>query len=160
MAPSYIESPRPPPTLPQMIRRPRCSMKPVIVPALPPTMIVPPFWSMPERAPTSPRTTTSPPRSAAPVSEPAFLSMTTTPDIMFSATDQPTRPFTWISGPSIRPQLQVDLPGGQVGRVERGGGAVLAAGECRGPGCLGAGLGQAAGVVADLHLFHTSPSRS
>ncbi len=79
-------------------------MKPVIMPAFPPTMIVPPFWSMPDRAPTSPRTTMSPPRSAAPVSEPAFLSMTTTPDIMFSATDQPTRPVMWISGPSMRPQ--------------------------------------------------------
>jgi hypothetical protein len=43
---SYIESPSPPPTLPQMIWRPRCSMNPVIMPASPPTMTVPPFWSM------------------------------------------------------------------------------------------------------------------
>jgi hypothetical protein len=32
------------------------------------------------------------------------LSTTSTPDIMFSATDQPTRPFTSISGPSMSPQ--------------------------------------------------------
>ena len=48
MVPSYIESPRPGPTSPQMIWRPRCIMKPFIEPALPSTMIVPPFWSMPE----------------------------------------------------------------------------------------------------------------
>src|SRR3954468_18406357 len=48
-----------------MIWRPRCIMNPVIEPALPSTMIVPPFWSMPVRAPTWPLTTTSPPRSAA-----------------------------------------------------------------------------------------------
>jgi hypothetical protein len=87
-----------------MIWRPRCIMKPVIEPASPSAMIVPPFWSMPVRAPTSPRTTRSPPRKAAPVSEPAFLSITITPDIMFSATDQPTRPVIRISGPSISPQ--------------------------------------------------------
>src|ERR687885_527871 len=64
MTPSYIESPRPEPTLPQRICRPRCIMKPVIVPASPRTMIVPPFWSIPVRAPTLPLTTRSPPRSA------------------------------------------------------------------------------------------------
>src|SRR5213594_804522 len=104
MVPSYIESPRPGPTLPQRICRPRCIMKPVIEPASPRTMIVPPFWSIPERAPTCPLTTRSPPRIAAPVNEPALLSITTTPDIMFSQDDQPTRPLIWISGPSIRPQ--------------------------------------------------------
>src|SRR5215469_6115303 len=93
-----MESPSPGPTSPQMIWRPRCSMNPVIMPALPPTTIVPPFWSIPVRAPTSPRITRSPPRSAAPASEPAFLSITTTPDIMFSATDHPTRPVIRISG--------------------------------------------------------------
>ena len=67
-------------------------------------MIVPPFWSIPVRAPTRPLTTRSPPRIAAPVSEPAFDSITTTPDIMFSQADQPTRPVTVISGPSISPQ--------------------------------------------------------
>ncbi len=79
-------------------------MNAVIVPASPPTMIVPPFWSIPVRAPTAPLTIRSPPRIAAPVSEPAFFSITTTPDIMFSHTDQPTRPVTVISGPSIRPR--------------------------------------------------------
>ncbi len=79
-------------------------MKPVIEPALPSTRIVPPFWSIPVRAPTWPFTTRSPPRSAAPASEPALLSITTTPDIMFSATDQPTRPVMCTSAPSIRPQ--------------------------------------------------------
>src|SRR5215213_9939574 len=64
MVPSYIESPRPGPTSPQMIWRPRCIMKPVIEPASPSTRIVPPFWSMPVRAPTWPFTTRSPPRSA------------------------------------------------------------------------------------------------
>ena len=44
------------------------------------------------------------PRIAAAVSEPALPSMTTTPDIMFSHDDQPTRPLTWISGPSMSPQ--------------------------------------------------------
>ena len=79
-------------------------MKPVIEAALPRTMIVPPFWSIPVRAPTSDLTTRSPPRSAAPASEPALASTTTTPDIMFSATDQPTRPVISTSGPSISPQ--------------------------------------------------------
>ena len=78
-------------------------MKPVIEPADPSVMIVPPFWSMPLRAPTRPLTTMSPPRSAAPVSDPALLSITTTPDIMFSHADQPTRPVMCTSGPSIRP---------------------------------------------------------
>ncbi len=78
-------------------------MKPVIEAALPRVMIVPPFWSIPVRAPTSPLTTRSPPRSAAPASEPALFSTTTTPLIMFSATDQPTRPVMVTSGPSIRP---------------------------------------------------------
>ena len=86
-----------------MIWRPRCIMNPVIMPASPPTMIVPPFWSIPVRAPTLRLTTRSPPRIAAPASEPAFFSMTTTPDIMFSHTDQPTRPSTTISGPSMMP---------------------------------------------------------
>ena len=86
-----------------MIWRPRCIMNAVIEPASPPTMIVPPFWSMPVRAPTGPFTTMSPPRRAAPVSEPAFFSIRTTPDIMFSQTDQPTRPVIVTSGPSIRP---------------------------------------------------------
>jgi hypothetical protein len=45
-------SPSPGPTSPQMIWRPRCIMKPVIEPASPSEMIVPPFWSMPLRAPT------------------------------------------------------------------------------------------------------------
>ena len=58
-----------------MIWRPRCIMKPVIEPASPSTMIVPPFWSMPVRAPTRPLTTRSPPRIAAPVSEPALPSI-------------------------------------------------------------------------------------
>ena len=86
-----------------MIWRPRCIMNPVIEPASPSTRIVPPFWSIPVRAPTWPLTTRSPPRSAAPASEPALLSITTTPDIMFSATDQPTRPLIWNSGPSPSP---------------------------------------------------------
>ena len=37
------------------------------------------------------------------MSEPAFFSIRTTPDIMFSQTDQPTRPVMVISGPSISP---------------------------------------------------------
>ena len=82
-------------------------MKPVIEPASPQTMIVPPFWSMPVRAPTRPLTTRSPPRIAAPVSEPALPSMTTTPDIMFSHDDQPTRPVMWISGPSMQAAAEV-----------------------------------------------------
>src|SRR5215467_13327971 len=57
-------------------------------------------------------------------------------------------------------KLEIDLPGGQLGRVEYGGGAVRAALDRRGPGCLGAGLGQAARVVGDPHRFHTSTSRS
>src|SRR3989337_2748276 len=61
-----MESPRPGPTSPRRIWRPRCIMKPVIEPAEPSTMIVPPFWSIPVRAPTRPLTTRSPPRSAAP----------------------------------------------------------------------------------------------
>ena len=81
-------------------------MNPVIEPADPSVMIVPPFWSMPVRAPTRPLTTRSPPRSAAPVSDPALLSMTTTPDIMFSHADQPTRPVMWISGPSTSPHAK------------------------------------------------------
>ena len=40
-------------------------MKPVIEPARPSTMIVPPFWSIPVRAPTMPLTIRSPPRIAA-----------------------------------------------------------------------------------------------
>ncbi len=67
-------------------------------------MIVPPFWSIPVRAPVRPLITRSPPRSAAPASEPELLSITTTPDIMFSATDQPTRPLICTSGPSSSPQ--------------------------------------------------------
>ena len=48
---------------------------------------------------------------AAPVSEPALRSMVTTPDIMFSATDQPTRPLMVTSGPSMSPQAnQPGLP--------------------------------------------------
>src|SRR6266536_2345177 len=90
MVPSYIESPRPGPTSSQKIWRPRCIMKPVIEPARPSTMIVPPFWSIPVRAPTWPLTIRSPPRIAAPVSEPALDSIVTTPDIMFSQADQPT----------------------------------------------------------------------
>ena len=78
-------------------------MNAVIMPASPPTMTVPPFWSMPVRAPTLPLTTRSPPRIAAPASEPATFSITTTPDIMFSATDHPTRPVIETSGPSISP---------------------------------------------------------
>src|SRR3954451_4931477 len=65
MTPSYIESPRPGPTSPQMICRPRCIMKPVIEPASPRTITVPPFWSIPVRAPTRPLTSRSPPRIAA-----------------------------------------------------------------------------------------------
>src|SRR5215470_8820986 len=57
-------------------------------------------------------------------------------------------------------ELQVDLPGGQLGRVEHRRGPVRAALHRRGPRRLGVGLGQAAGVIADLHLFHTSTSRS
>ena len=49
-----------------MIWRPRCIMNPVMEPALPRVMIVPPFWSIPVRAPTWPLTTRSPPRIAAP----------------------------------------------------------------------------------------------
>ncbi len=48
---------------------------------------------------------------AAPVSEPALRSMVTTPDIMFSATDQPTRPLMVTSGPSMSPHAnQPGLP--------------------------------------------------
>jgi hypothetical protein len=111
MMPSYMESPRPSLTSPQMIWRPRCIMKPVLMPALPVAMIVPPFWSMPVRAPTLPLMTRSPPRRAAPVREPEGPSTTTEPDIMFSPSDQPTRPLIWTSGPSIRPQAyQPGLP--------------------------------------------------
>ena len=39
----------------------------------------------------------------APANDPALDSITTTPDIMFSATDQPTRPLICTSGPSPRP---------------------------------------------------------
>ena len=67
-------------------------MKPLNAPVSPPTMIVPPFWSMPVRAPTDPLQTRSPPRIAAPNVEPAFFSTITVPAIMFSAHDQPTRP--------------------------------------------------------------------
>src|SRR4026208_564063 len=49
-----MESPSPGPASPTMIMRPRCIMKPVIEPASPPTMIVPPFWSIPVRAPPLP----------------------------------------------------------------------------------------------------------
>ena len=80
-------------------------MKPVIEPASPSTMIVPPFWSIPVRAPTWPLTTTSPPLSAAASSDPALLSIVTTPDIMFSHTDQPTLPVTTISGPPLAVML-------------------------------------------------------
>jgi hypothetical protein len=82
-------------------------MKPVIVSAFPPTMIVPPFMSMPVRAPTSPLMTRSPPRRAAPARDPAFFSMRTTPDIMFSATAHPTRPVMCTSGPVDQPAPEV-----------------------------------------------------
>ena len=36
--------------------------------------------------------------------EPAFFSMSTVPLIMFSAQDQPTRPWMRMLGPSISPQ--------------------------------------------------------
>ena len=73
----------------------------------PPTMMVPPFWSMPVREPTSPLQTRSPPRIAAPKVEPAFFSTTTVPAIMFSPHDQPTRPVMRTFGPSIRPTAEV-----------------------------------------------------
>ena len=57
-----MESPRFLPALPQITMRPRCIMKPVNEPVSPPTMMVPPFWSMPVRAPTEPLQTRSPPR--------------------------------------------------------------------------------------------------
>jgi hypothetical protein len=79
-------------------------MKPVKAPVSPPTMIVPPFWSMPVREPTLPRQTRSPPRMAAPNCEPAFFSIRIVPLIIFSAQDQPTRPAIRTFGPSIKPQ--------------------------------------------------------
>ena len=104
-SPSYIESPRPGPTSPQMIWRPRCIMKPVIEPASPSTMIVPPFWSMPgaradlalddqvaaahRRAGQRAGVATRSPRRRTSCSRHA---------------DQPTRPLIWNSAPSMRPQ--------------------------------------------------------
>src|SRR6266566_324090 len=57
-------------------------------------------------------------------------------------------------------QLEVDLPGGQLGRVEERGKPVLALLDNGHHGGLRDGLGQPAGVVADLHSCHTSTSRS
>src|SRR5215472_6399147 len=53
-------------------------------------------------------------------------------------------------------QLEVDLPGGELGRVEYGSATL----DSRDLGRLRVGLGQPAGVVTDLHRFHTSTSRS
>ena len=55
-------------------------------------MIVPPFWSIPVRAPTAPvdDEVAAPDRGAG--ERARVLLDPTTPDIMFSHTDQPTRP--------------------------------------------------------------------
>ncbi len=80
-------------------------MKPVIEPALPITMMVPPFWSMPVRAPdlALDDEVAAAQRGAGQRAGVRSRSRRR-PDIMFSATDQPTRPLICTSGPSISPQ--------------------------------------------------------
>src|SRR5579859_738549 len=57
-------------------------------------------------------------------------------------------------------QLEVDLAGGQVGRIEDRPRAVLAGFDRGHARRLRGGFGQAAGVIGDLHSCHTSTSRS
>ena len=103
MVPSYMESPRFLPALPQTTMRPRCIMKPDKRAGVAADDDGAALHVDAGARADAALQTRSPPRMAAPKVEPAFFSMTTVPAIMFSAQDQPTRPLMRTFGPSMRP---------------------------------------------------------